>query len=238
MAFPPHASIVLAEILRFATRLPPGHSAARPPGGPPPRRRRPGRPPGRLPWEMPACRHAGILAVCPERPPEGMLACWHTGMLAVRPGDLPPSPRPPPGMLACWHTGMLAVHPRSLPPPPRPPPRRCWHTGIRAYGPSARRSPPGPGAPRGDAGILACWQSIRGVFLLPRDPLLGCWHAGAGMLAYWPSARGTPPTMPANLTSLRGASPRIAGSSSGRSLPRSPVLQLIVIYFTRLGRNK
>jgi hypothetical protein len=183
------SSIVLAEILRFATRLPPGHSAARPPGGPPPRRRRPGRPPGRLPWEMPACRHAGILAVCPERPPEGMLACWHTGMLAVRPGDLPPSPRPPPGMLACWHTGMLAVHPRSLPPPPRPPPRRCWHTGIRAYGPSARRSPPGPGAPPGGCwhtGMLAVHPGGLPPPPRPSPGMLACWRRDAGILAVRP----------------------------------------------------
>jgi hypothetical protein len=181
---------------------------------------------------MPACWHTGSLSGETPRGDAGMLAYWHAGSPS---GDLPPSPRPPPGMLACWHTGMLAVRPSSRPPPGALPPGRPSEesrgllpgdAGILAYGHTGR--PPGdllpvPEPPRGDAGILACWQSIRGVFLLPRDlswdaGMLapGCWHTGR-------PPGGTPPTMPANLTSLRGASPRIAGSSSGRSLPRSPL---------------
>jgi hypothetical protein len=195
------SSIVLVRTPRFATRLPPGRSAARPPGGPPPRRRRPGRPPGRLPWEILAYWHTGRPSEGSSSSSEtpswhaGILAYWHTGIRAVRPEISSRSRSPPEGILAYWHTGSPSGEPPSV-----------------------------PEVFPGDAGILAYRHTGRPSGGSSSSPEASSWDAG--ILAYWHagrSPRGASPTMPANLTSVRVASSWIAGSSSGRSLPRSPL---------------
>jgi hypothetical protein len=173
---------------------------------------------GRTPSAPPAARPSARTASLGDA---GMLACWHTGRPSGGSSSSPEASSPE--MLAYWHAGIPDVCPeissRSRSPPGEMP--ACWHTGRPSGEP-----PSVPEVFPGDAGILAYRHTGRPSGGSSSSPEASFWDAGMLAPGCWHTGSppgGIPPTMPACPPSVRGASSRIAGLSSGRSLPRSPL---------------